>query len=39
MCRKIGSNLKTDFAKSFDLILKEAIDENGVITGENFMKI
>ena len=31
-CRKSGSDLKKDLSEAFDSILKNAIDENGVIT-------
>ena len=37
-CRKSGSDLKKDLSEAFDSILKNAIDENGVITGERFMQ-
>lgn len=37
-CRKNGSDLKASLIESFDSLLKEAINENGVIDGESFMK-
>ena len=37
-CRKSGSDLKKILSKAFESILKDAIDENGVIAGESFME-
>ena len=36
-CRIYGSKLKEELANAFASILSEAIDENGVIAGENFI--
>ncbi len=36
-CRRHGNELKQSLVNDFESILKEAIDENGVIAGETFI--
>jgi len=37
-CRKYGCELKLNLNSAFERILNEAIDENGVVAGEEFIK-